>query len=1113
MATIKVNSRSPYFISATGAEGTPVQEEVLSISIVQVDSDGTEITSPGKGVFGTDIKLRAKPVNFIPVSSTYTWSGGSSSGTSQDIEFTETQGGGASQQQFTYTVSVTAPNGTTVTSPDFKVDFATTEQKTVTLTITNNILPSFSSAGYSGTVTKNATNISETVDTLIKSKTSTYKVTGVAGDTYDFDIALSLATNYTADPALAVSTASFSGTIPTPAVDVDLSSTLSGTLDLNDTYILQSNVTSVVEGNVFRITLTTENVPNNSSVPFTITGVSSNDLVRGSLLGSFQVFNNTAFVDFEAERDTESELPFETFTLTLNDFPSVNISVNIYDAQPQVTPDEVLVSVIGRNSDLLACNDTAAEKAYFVLLDGQDSIGNGVTLFSDQSLETPYASDGKYYKIGTNNNGIIGEVADGRISAYVECATGATTGVVEESTTVPNTAIVSSSSTNVPGPGGNTACNLNADTEVYYNGSITEGGLLYTQKDSENNLSSVFGGVDQWHKLILYDTNNNPQNHYALILSYPPGYISRIFVCGTGSEPETTITLSPKVTINMSTEDGNNQGFAFVSQRTILTAVIQNITNPTYQWEKGSSQGNLSDISGETSSTLVINEIGGGGETQTTTGDVYYNCKVSGDGVTDETADTDKLITWQDRPSFTLRYAATDSASNTACTSGTTVIIYGDRNAVTDFCVGTKFYSNAQGSSSPALSPGTYSNSTTGTNNNYRYIEASGIPGPCINYGCEGPPVSQPTTNVQKVAVRRCPNQTNPGVIEYIIFDNFEYQLNNVLSFKDFGQSGGSGCYEIIEIYADNYDLPTPNFTLQTTDIERAQPYGTCESCVGDITVEEEVIVDPNKYYGAYRLCGSTGGTLTYIVSNSSLPNVLRVGADTTKCRHKVFTLHNNVGDIKAYSPNALVFEDLFWTPFNDCETCIGGSTAPPVTGLPYRRRYEQCDDSNQTITFGSVNNLTSSQWSSLFPTVEYNGVCYIESGSTSNTTTINIEDLVRYDNCDTCDAAVNPPAPVEEETPTEVKAIRISSIAKSDDNDACEEIDTFPQTVYYTGLFGDGVYLYSDSRLSNIYSTIYSSYYKTETNIVFRIGRTSSYSDPAPEGRVYDVIFCGPIQ
>ena len=47
MATQKINSRSPYFITATGTEGTPEQE--LLINIVQVNADGTERNSPGVG--------------------------------------------------------------------------------------------------------------------------------------------------------------------------------------------------------------------------------------------------------------------------------------------------------------------------------------------------------------------------------------------------------------------------------------------------------------------------------------------------------------------------------------------------------------------------------------------------------------------------------------------------------------------------------------------------------------------------------------------------------------------------------------------------------------------------------------------------------------------------------------------------------------------------------------------------------------------------------------------------------------------------------------------------------------------------------------------------------
>ena len=1117
MAVNKVNSRSPYYIVASGSEGSTDQtseegREIYQLKIVQVVNN-VEVNSPGEGTSASNITLRAIPINFTS-NGTYTWTGGNAAaaGTTPDITFTETLGGGVTNQEFTYGCSTFDADGNQITATAFVVSWATSTQYTATLTITNGILPSVSSPGYSGTVTKSSSIQAQQVVNLQKLGSEEFEVKGRQGDSYSFAIALTLASNYTANPALAISTATFSGTFG--SANVSLASSLSGTLALSETHILTPSVTSATEGDAFTIELTTQNIPDDTAIPFTITGVAASDLVRNGLTGSFQVFNNSAQETFEAIKDTISEQPYETFTLTLNDIsPTVSTSVKIYDEVTQVTPSTVQVSPIGRASDTLACLDTASETAYFVLLDGQSALGNGVILFSDQSLQTPYASDGKYYKIGSSNNGIIGEVADGRISGYVECATGPTTGIVEESTTIPNPSMISSTSVSVPGPLGNDACELVADTPIYYNGSVTEGTLLYTQKDSEDNLSSVFGGVDKWHKLILYDTNDNPQNHYALITSYPPGYVSRIYVCGTDFEPETTITLTPKVTISMSTSDGNNQGFAFVSQRTVLTALTQNITNPTYQWEKGSSAGasNMSDISGETSEKLVINEVGGGGETQTSAGDVYYNCKVSGTGVTNERADTDRRITWQTRPSFSLKFASTNDASNTACT-GSSVTIYGDRDAITAFCVGNQFYANADGTGS--LSPGSYSDSTTGTNNNYRYIEASGIAGPCINYGCAGPPASQPTTNIQKVALRRCTStgDANSGRIEYAVFDNFEYQLGNILSLIDFGQTGGAGCYELIEIYADTYNLPSGYHTLTTSDFQRAQPYGKCETCIGDITIEEEVIVDLTKYYGAYRLCGSTGGTLTYIVSNSPLPNVLRVGADTTKCRHTVFTLHNNEGDVRAYSPDALVFEDLFWTPFNDCSTCIGSSTAPPITGLPYKRTYKQCDDASQTIVFGHTDNLSASQWSELYPSVVYNGICYEDSTTATDTTTINIDDLTNFRDCASCDAFVNPPPPPTEERPSDIKVMRISSSSALNTSSACSTLFTYDLNVYYVGTFGDGTILYSDTALSTIYApTSETGFRINEDRNAFQIGYSGNPSG-VRSGIVYNFGACAGV-
>ena len=1130
MAVNNVNTRSPYYVVASGSEGSTIgnasetqeereaKQEIYLLKIVQVVNN-VEKNSPGEGTSNANITLRAIPVNFTS-NGTYTWTGGNAAaaGTTSDITFKETLGSGVANQEFSYGCSTLDSDGNTITATAFKVSWATSTQYTATLTIANGILPSISSVGYSGTVTKSSSIQAQEVVSLEKLNPELFEVKGRQGDSYSFVIALTLSTNYNATSALAISVASFSGTFG--SANVALASSLTGTLALKETFILTRSVTSATEGDAFTIDLTTTNLVDNTPVPFTITGVSKDDLVRNGLTGSFQIFENEASETFQAVKDTLSEQPYETFTLTLNDIsPTISTSVKIYDEVAQVTTTSIDVSPIGRASDELACLDSASEKAYFTLLDGQDALGNGVILFSDQSLQTPYASDGKYYKIGSNHNGIIGEVANGRISGYVECAADILVKVIEESETKPNPSMISSTSVSIPGSRGIDACEQNADTEIYYDNSITEGTLLYTQKDEDDNLSSVFGGVDKWHKLTLYDTDDNPQDHYALITSYPPGYVSRIFVCGTGFIPVTTITLTPRVTINMSTSDGNNQGFAFVSQRTELTAVVQNITNASYQWEKGSSSGasNMTNISGATSSSLVINEVGGGGETQTSAGVVFYNCKVIGTGVTTTRADVFKSITWQARTSFPLKFVADPSdngiANNASCT-GSSVTIHGDRDAITAFCVGTKFFANADGSGT--LTRGTYSDSTSGTNNNYRYIAANGIAGPCINYGCAGAPVSQPTTNIQKVAVKRCDNQTNAGRTEYIIFNNFERQLGNIIKLKDFGQTGGEGCYEIIEIYADNYDLPTPNFTLETTDFVQLQPFGKCETCVGDIIVEveeeQEIIINPNKYYGAYRLCGSTGGTLTYIVSDSSLPNVLRVGADTTKCRHTVYTLHNNEGDVKAYSPDALILEDLFWIEFNECTTCIGGSSAPTITGLPYKRKYKQCDDASKTIVFGHSENLAATEWAIRYPSVVYNGICYEDSTTSTDTTNINIDDLTNFRDCPSCDAFVNPPSAPVVERPSNIKIMRISSSSAISLETACNTLYTYDVNVYYIGTFGDNTVLYSDTALSTIYApTSETNFRINENRNSFKIGYSGNPSGVRP-GVVYNFGSCANV-
>ena len=95
------------------------------------------------------------------------------------------------------------------------------------------------------------------------------------------------------------------------------------------TYSLSSSSASVNEGGSFVVTLTTTNVVDGTAVPYTITGVNSNDIDGANLSSSFTVNSNTATVTFNVTADATTE-GVETFLLSLNAL-SVTQSVTIND--------------------------------------------------------------------------------------------------------------------------------------------------------------------------------------------------------------------------------------------------------------------------------------------------------------------------------------------------------------------------------------------------------------------------------------------------------------------------------------------------------------------------------------------------------------------------------------------------------------------------------------------------------------------------------------------------------------------------------------------------------------------------------------------------------------
>ena len=92
------------------------------------------------------------------------------------------------------------------------------------------------------------------------------------------------------------------------------------------TYNIGRSLSAVNEGSSVTFTLSTTNVSNGTVLPYTISGISANDVTTGSLTGSFTVNSGlaTATITMSADQLTEGA---ETATLTLNNAAASNFVV------------------------------------------------------------------------------------------------------------------------------------------------------------------------------------------------------------------------------------------------------------------------------------------------------------------------------------------------------------------------------------------------------------------------------------------------------------------------------------------------------------------------------------------------------------------------------------------------------------------------------------------------------------------------------------------------------------------------------------------------------------------------------------------------------------------
>ena len=209
---------------------------------------------------------------------------------------------------------------------------------------------------------------------------------------------------------------------------------------LDPTYSLVASPTSVNEGGTFNVDLTTTNIPNGTSIQYTITGtgITANDFTSGSISGSFIVVDNTSNISFTLAEDLSTE-GTETITLALNNGgDSVNITIIDTSTTPivptytslaadvetanegdtitftlntsqiadsttvgytitGVSVDDInLVSLTGvftiagntstLSLDLVEDLDTEGTETLTITLDATDSNGNGTTSLSDNVL-------------------------------------------------------------------------------------------------------------------------------------------------------------------------------------------------------------------------------------------------------------------------------------------------------------------------------------------------------------------------------------------------------------------------------------------------------------------------------------------------------------------------------------------------------------------------------------------------------------------------------------------------------------------------------------------------------------------------------------------------------
>lgn len=196
---------------------------------------------------------------------------------------------------------------------------------------------------------------------------STVASSGVAEGVYDFG-SIGTPINNALSLLLSFTPVDFDSITNPSSMIIDL-----GPIDPDTfTYTLTSTSYTVYEGQTITVSLITSNIANGTSIPYTITGVSSSDINGASLTGNFVINSNVANLSITASSDLDIETS-EILILTLDGItPITAVAIEILDFSSEIDGGDP-----GGAYSFVLDGGSPGTSVFDIIIDGGDSGSTG----------------------------------------------------------------------------------------------------------------------------------------------------------------------------------------------------------------------------------------------------------------------------------------------------------------------------------------------------------------------------------------------------------------------------------------------------------------------------------------------------------------------------------------------------------------------------------------------------------------------------------------------------------------------------------------------------------------------------------------------------------------